>query len=137
MVIEARSAPMQTRLIAGVTFTAGALAAQAAAQEIAPKPWFAPKRPDSHQFFGPVKPRVLSQTPLADPSKTEAPKPRVICGMTVVPADPSIDPGFLKPVPSTTRFTMRIVEPKDCAAPKAPNDPFKAPVPPRFPTDDR
>lgn len=37
---------------------------------------------------------------------------RFICGMPVLPADPTIDPRFEKPIPdTTTRFSMRIITP--------------------------
>jgi hypothetical protein len=41
-------------------------------------------------------------------------EPKVVCGMAVVPANPSVDPKMVKPVPEGG-FTMRIVPPPACA----------------------
>jgi len=46
-------------------------------------------------------------------------KPRVVCGMTLVPGDPKIDPGIaLKRRPegpgSETKYTIRTVQPSIC-----------------------
>lgn len=63
------------------------------------------------QPFTPVKPNERTQ---ATPPSTPA-KPRVVCGMTVIPADPSIDPKFTIPPPDrSTKFTMRLIEPPIC-----------------------
>lgn len=41
--------------------------------------------------------------------------PRVVCGMTLIPADPGVDPGIAAPPSSnSTRFTVRAVEPPNC-----------------------
>jgi hypothetical protein len=47
---------------------------------------------------------------------TPAPKPRVVCGMTVIPADPAIDAaiGHPAPRPDGVKFTLRMVEPPAC-----------------------
>ena len=52
----------------------------------------------------------------ADPAP--APKPSVVCGMTVIPADPTIDPK-IRVAPSNTgvTFTMRVVPPTICKTP--------------------
>jgi len=40
---------------------------------------------------------------------------RFICGMPVLPSDPSIDPKFeVRPPDTTTRFSMRVVPPSSC-----------------------
>lgn len=42
-------------------------------------------------------------------------KPTVTCGMTVVPADPKVDPKAIKPVPDqATKHTIRQVPPAAC-----------------------
>jgi hypothetical protein len=42
-------------------------------------------------------------------------KPKVTCGMTVVPADPKLDPKAIKPAPDrTTKYTIRQVPPGAC-----------------------
>jgi hypothetical protein len=41
--------------------------------------------------------------------------PKVVCGMTVVPVDASLDPKIQHPVPSNgTKFTLRIHKPPVC-----------------------
>jgi hypothetical protein len=42
-------------------------------------------------------------------------KPKVTCGMTVIPADPTVDPKAIKPLPDqTTKHTLRQVPPGAC-----------------------
>jgi hypothetical protein len=45
---------------------------------------------------------------------TLAIKPRVTCGMTVIPADPKIDPKAVKPAPDHPKGTIRQVPPSTC-----------------------
>ena len=46
-------------------------------------------------------------------------RPSVICGMTVVPADPAIDPKIrVAPRTNGVTFAMKVVEPTVCAAPQ-------------------
>lgn len=41
--------------------------------------------------------------------------PRVVCGMTVIPMDPSIDPKMIIPrPPGDTRYTIRAIPPPIC-----------------------
>lgn len=58
-----------------------------------------------------VKPFEVTQaTAPATPAK-----PKVVCGMTVIPVDPSPDPEFTKTPPDrSTKFTMRLIEPPIC-----------------------
>ena len=43
------------------------------------------------------------------------PQSKVICGMTIIPADPNVDPKFVKPVPDqATKFTLRQATPAIC-----------------------
>jgi hypothetical protein len=47
--------------------------------------------------------------------KPDATPPQVVCGMTIIPADPTVDPRIrLTPPPSNTRHTMRMVPPSIC-----------------------
>jgi hypothetical protein len=42
-------------------------------------------------------------------------KPKVVCGMTVIPADPRIDPKFtIAPPDRQTKYTIRAIEPPIC-----------------------
>ena len=46
-------------------------------------------------------------------------RPSVICGMTVVPADPAIDPKIrVAPRANGVKFAIKVVEPTVCAAPQ-------------------
>lgn len=55
-----------------------------------------------------------SLAPPPSPSGTTG-KPEIKCGMTVIQADPSIDPRLAITPPSDgTRFTMRAIEPTIC-----------------------
>ena len=40
--------------------------------------------------------------------------PRVVCGMTVIPADPSVDPAMVKAPPGDRVFIIRSVNPPLC-----------------------
>jgi hypothetical protein len=44
--------------------------------------------------------------------------PTVVCGMTLIPADPKVDPKMKVPVPDRgVAYTMRVVPPTVCKAP--------------------
>jgi hypothetical protein len=54
--------------------------------------------------------------PVAAPASAQ--KPAVICGMTLVPADPKVDPRMKVPAPDRgVAFAMRTVPPTVCKAP--------------------
>jgi hypothetical protein len=54
--------------------------------------------------------------PLVD--QAGATGPRVVCGMTLVPADPKVDPKMRAEVPDRgVAFTMRAVRPTICSRP--------------------
>ena len=56
---------------------------------------------------------------LKSPTQIEGSKPSVICGMLVVPADPTIDPKIrVAPRANGVTFAMKVVEPTVCAAPQ-------------------
>jgi hypothetical protein len=95
-----------------VAFVAGALtfamAPPVAAQEF--------KQPAN--LFGQKKPapRVPSidwnWRPSAD---AKAPQPTVVCGMTLVPADPTVDPKMKTAAPDRgVTFTLRTIQPATC-----------------------
>lgn len=71
-------------------------------------------------LFGPQKkapnpPKVDWWRPFAEPAPAQAPKPSVICGMTVVPADPKVDPKMTVRRPDNgTKYTLKVVEPTVC-----------------------
>ena len=46
-------------------------------------------------------------------------RPRVVCGMTVIAADPNIDPKMrIEPKPGHTRYTIRAIAPPVCNSAK-------------------
>jgi hypothetical protein len=64
----------------------------------------------------PSPPRFLFPTPT--PDVRLAPKPTVVCGMTLIPADPNVDPGIRREVPEDgSRFSIRSVDPTICRRP--------------------
>jgi hypothetical protein len=62
-------------------------------------------------FQPPTAPRV---TPPPRERPRQPPKPRVSCGMLMIPADPSIDPGIAITGDRNTEFKIRAVEPSIC-----------------------
>jgi hypothetical protein len=82
--------------------------------------------PPQKNVFGnllqpPVKaaspPRLLFPTPTFNqrPSLRIVPKSTVVCGLTLIPADPSVDSAIRHDVPEDgPRFSIRSVEPKLC-----------------------
>jgi hypothetical protein len=74
-------------------------------------------------FQVPGQPRP-TRDPLPDWWRTTAPfaapgtvpeRPALVCGMTVIPADPAIDPKMRRePAPDGTRYTLRTIEPPIC-----------------------
>lgn len=71
----------------------------------------------SNQFAPPSQPssppRFLFPTPA--PNVRLAPKPTVVCGMTLIPGDPNVDPGIRREVPENgPKFSIGSVDPKVC-----------------------
>ena len=67
--------------------------------------------------------RLFQPSPTIQPSRQPATalppgvagKPEIKCGMTVIPADPSIDPQIaISRPPDGTRFTIRAIDPPIC-----------------------
>ena len=97
-----------------------------AAQLQFPQPPSAPRvqpQPPQAQPFQLPRPRQQPQPSFPPPTLELGPaatpaKPRVVCGMTLIPADPATDPKIAKPGPETkrdgTKFTIRAVQPSIC-----------------------
>jgi hypothetical protein len=88
------------------------IAGPARAQEsrFPPPPLFAPQAPTS-------KPYVVDwhAPPAAEPAA--APKPSIVCGMTVVRADPKVDPKIrVAPKEDGVKYALKVAEPTVCAA---------------------
>lgn len=66
--------------------------------------------PPFAKLFGP-----RSSTPVKPARPLLRPTARVVCGMTIVPVDPSFDSKIKHRVPSgRTKFTLRIHKPRVC-----------------------
>ena len=59
---------------------------------------------------------ALKQAVQQESTKARTPKTRIVCGMTIIEADPSIDPkmGVTPPKDEKVRHTIRAVEPPIC-----------------------
>ena len=66
-------------------------------------------------FFAQPTPKPNLNPPVSwnDRAPARPAKPSVVCGMTLIPADPAIDPAMKHPKPAGT-FTMRTIEPQIC-----------------------
>jgi len=63
----------------------------------------------------PSPPRYLFPTPTFN---QRGDKPTVVCGLTLIPADPNVDPAIRREVPEDgPRFVIRFVDPKLCRRP--------------------
>lgn len=67
----------------------------------------------------PLKPSrpLFPVDPKAPPKalRQGGPPARIVCGLLLVPGDPSIDPEIIRPVPSDgTRFTLKAIKPPLC-----------------------
>ena len=60
--------------------------------------------------------KLQQQQSLTLKLEPQLPKPRMVCGMMVIPADPTIDAAMRHPVPKPdgVKFTLRMVEPPAC-----------------------
>ena len=89
----------------------------------APSP-FGPA-PSKPPLFGPRVPLNELREQLARQGaqmRLQAGKPKVVCGMTVIPAQPNADPKSIKKAPDDRKYTMRSVRPQMCADDAQPAD---------------
>jgi hypothetical protein len=77
--------------------------------------------PPFSKLFRPTPPLLKPSTPppaanvLNRPSLPARPSVKIVCGMTLMPVDSSLDPKIERRVPSTgTTFTLRTVKPPVC-----------------------
>jgi hypothetical protein len=103
-------------LIAILSFTLLVAPTVAAPQSQVAPPFSKLFRPPSSPAPGPATPVVPFDRKSADKSALQSRLPaRVVCGMTLVPVDPSLDPKIKRPVPSAgTKFTLRTYKPPVC-----------------------
>lgn len=65
-----------------------------------------------------LKPYVVDWGARPSTDQPVPPKSTVVCGMTLVPADPKVDPKMRKAAPDAgVTFTLRAVPPAICRAP--------------------
>jgi hypothetical protein len=90
----------------GILVPALALASQSAAPSSAvSKPY--------RSLFQPKGVEQFARVQRSAPPPTD--KPRVVCGMTIIPVDPKTDPKMvLEPRTDSTRYTIRAIEPSVC-----------------------
>lgn len=101
-------------IVAG--FASATLSAQSPSLQRSPRSQESRANPYG-KLFEPNIPRSSGdpRSPVSSPPATEAGSPKVVCGMTLIPADPAIDPGIAVELPNTSmRFTIRAVEPPTC-----------------------
>ena len=76
--------------------------------------WTPDKKNPYSKLFTPAR-QVSTQAAPTRPAPGVAGKPEVKCGMTMIPADPSIDPLMaISPPRDGTSFTIRAIEPSIC-----------------------
>ena len=92
------------------------IAAQQPTDGLPPK-----ENPIGNLFWPPPKtpsaPRLLFPSPTLNqrPELRLAQKPTVVCGLTLIPGDPNIDPAIRHDVPQDgPRFSIRSVDPQLC-----------------------
>ena len=104
--------------VAGVHIGSDSIAAQQPANALPPSAnasvnLFAPKRQPSST------PRFLFPTPAPTLNQSRtgrlAQKPTVVCGLTLIPGDPNVDPAIKREVPDESpKFSIGSVDPKIC-----------------------
>jgi hypothetical protein len=80
-----------------------------------PTPTWAPDKKNPYsKLFTPTRQVVVQALPATLPPGI-AGKPEIKCGMTMIPADPNIDPRMaVSPPADGTSFTIRAIEPPIC-----------------------
>ena len=107
--------------VAAVHIGSASIAAQQPTDGLPPKAsplgnLFAPesKPPSPPRFLFPTPTPTLNQPP----GVRLAPNPTVVCGLTLIPGDPNVDPGIRREVPEDgPKYLIRSVDPKVCRRP--------------------
>lgn len=114
------------RLTAMFSFVAVVYAGSASIGAQQPRNGAPPASPFANRFEPKSRrvspPRFLFPTPtprLNSPSGARsASTPTIVCGLTLIPADPNVDPGIRQEVPKDgPKFLLRPVDPKVCRQP--------------------
>jgi hypothetical protein len=98
-------------------------AAPASADQSSPAPnrsqRFATQRPSPNDPYKKLFEPQASVAPRAPEQTGTTAKPRVVCGMTMIPADPAIDPKILVPLPAVgIDYKLRTIDPAICSPSK-------------------
>ena len=111
---------MKSRTLLVIATAIVVVPAPASAQQVATSP-----RPAGQQFgdlfrapttAGPYV-RLQLPSPLPHPTTSTSPAvkpPTVVCGMTLVPGDATIDKGIQHDTPKDRRFAIQAIEPQVC-----------------------
>ena len=116
--------PLQATMLTAVLVLATSLGATSAAQSsgsptslvktAATSKWTPDKKNPYSNLFTTAR-QLASQAARVPPAAGVAGKPEIKCGMTMIPADPNIDPKIaISRLPDGTRFTIRAIEPSVC-----------------------
>ena len=104
-------------LLVGVLALFGAAPAGAQTLRLSPRSLFeAPQSVGLEAMAQAALRRARQKQSLTLRSEPLSQKPRVVCGMTIVPADPKLDAAIMHPVPNSdaSKFTLQIVTPPTC-----------------------
>jgi hypothetical protein len=103
-------------LVLSVLALVAAVPAGAQTLRLSPASLF--EAPQSGQLEGLARAalRRAQQKQLLTSKSEPSQKPRVVCGMMVIPADPNIDAAIRHPIPEgdASKFTLKIVTPLAC-----------------------
>ena len=102
----------------GISAIVGA-ATIVAAQDLTPAPSPFGPSPQKPPLFDPQSLSREHQEQMARGlalTRLDAERTRVVCGMTVIPVQPSVDPKSIKKAPEGRRYTMRFVPPPMCGS---------------------
>jgi hypothetical protein len=67
-------------------------------------------------FTVPAPPQNPHRDPVVTEVSEQKPAPKIVCGMVVIQADPTVDPRFVIHAPAdTSGFKIRRIQPKVCA----------------------
>jgi hypothetical protein len=116
---EAEESPL--RITAMVSFVSAVYIGSVSIAAQQPTNGLSKENPSGNLFWPPTKtpssPRLLFPSPTLSqrPELRLAPKPTVVCGLTLIPADPKTDPAIRHDVPEDgPRFSIRSVDPHLC-----------------------
>jgi hypothetical protein len=112
--MNARNCGVIAALTAGAVLGASSMIGAQTSPFPAPKGLFTPAPPKTPQLqFDPL-PRQNALRELR--SRLTSERPKVVCGMTVIPVNPEIDPKSVKKAPDDKKYTMRSVPPPMCGS---------------------